>query len=332
MSYGINRRQLAVVLAASIGLALAGLLVAQAADWPTQSKAATGNNTFSGRAVALQGTVAGVSIPCAPAGAAGCKGIADTGEIGLEGGELEANLLCYPKGTNCAIESPVGDPTNGAVAAEILHATVTSQGNKSQAETYVAQFGVTVAGTTISGQAVTAEAEAKCADGKIILTAGTELLRVNGQQVLVVGDVEVVIPADAVNYDVVAALPEPLRTTLQAAGVGIVVNEQSNPASNKIRTNAIHITGPLGTDVIIGQAEADINCAPAPGRCPGARVTGGGWYNWPATTGDRVHFVLAAKDGLNDWGHLLYQDKVARLTVKAKPDAAVIYGTGKNDG
>ena len=76
---------------------------------------------------------------------------------------------------------------------------------------------------------------------------------------------------------------------------------------------------------------ADIVCG-NPGGCPGDRVTGGGWYYWPASP-SRVHFALAARNGLSSWGHLLYMDRTQDLKVKGTPLlAALTPSPGKSDG
>src|SRR5713101_4695866 len=92
----------AVALVAAAGLALTG--------GGATASAATAT-TFSGQATVLKGTVLGLPIS-----------LVDTGPIAASGGELEANLLCYPTGPNCTLGVP--DLTNGAVGAEVLHAAV----------------------------------------------------------------------------------------------------------------------------------------------------------------------------------------------------------------
>ncbi len=127
------------------------LVVVMAAAFAAQAVAGT-NTTFSGRATVVKGKVAGIPIT-----------LVDTGPVAAEGGELEETLLCYP-GAGCAIDVP--DLTSGMLAAEVLHAAVVAQGNKSHAEASVAAFQlVNVAGNDISAEFLQAEAEARCADG-----------------------------------------------------------------------------------------------------------------------------------------------------------------------
>ena len=138
-----------------------------------------------------------------------------------------------------------------------------------------------------------------------------------------------------------------MNQTLPLGGGGyVIVNEQiASVQGNKgsITVNALHIVIPEqkvdglvtvpGTDLVVAQAHADILCGGNPAGCPGDRVTGGGWYYWPSSP-NRVHFALAAKNGLTSWGHLLYMDKAREITAKGTPaSSALTYTPGsKNDG
>ena len=283
-----------------------------AALFSAHAVAAT-NTTFSGQATVVKGNLLGIPIT-----------LVDTGPVAPEGGDLEANLICYPSGTNCTIGG-LPDATNGALRAQVLHAAVVAQGNRSAAEASVAEFQLTnVAGNTISGALLQAEAEAKCADGKAFVSGGAEVaeLVVNGQKIEVTGEVN-------------------QRVELPG-GAFIVINEQTGSASadkGDITVSALRIVIPgllpgTDTDLVIAQAHADIACAQSRG-CRGSRVTGGGWYEGApvgTTSARRVHFALAARDGVSDWGHLLYMDKALDLKVKGTPRAATIVPNGKNDG
>src|SRR2546428_3946667 len=95
-----------------IGLVfLAGLLT------PAPSVALAAATTFSGQATVVKGTVAGFAV----------GPLADTGPIDPSGEARERTVFVYP------IEN-VFDPTNGALTAELLHATVVAGGNSSSAE------------------------------------------------------------------------------------------------------------------------------------------------------------------------------------------------------
>jgi hypothetical protein len=266
-------------------LLLAGLWSVSAAMGATET-------TFSGRAVALQGNVLGIQIPCLTPGPADCRGLVDTGDVAATGGELEANLVCYPGGTNCFVTSPIGDPTGGTLRAQALHASVVASGNKSRAETSLADFQlVNVAGNTIGASFLSAEAEAKCTGGTASVTGSAQIaeLVINGQTITVGG---------AVNQ----------RVALALLGSYVIVNEQVGSASadrGDITVSALHIVVPGVADVVVAQAHADIVCATSPPRCNGPeKVTGGGWV---PRGGSRGTFAVAGKQ-LSDWGHFLFVD------------------------
>ena len=292
-------------------LLMLAALAASAAIVPSQAVAAA-STTFSGQATVVKGTVLGVPVT-----------LVDTGPVAAEGGDLEANLLCYPAGNNCTIGG-LPDVTNGALRAQVLHAAVVAQGNQSRAEASVAEIGLNVAGNTISAEFLEAEAEARCADGKAFVSGSAEIaeLTINGQTIEVTGEANQTV-----------ALP---------GGGFVVINEQTGSASadkGDITVSALHVVIPgvvpgTETDLYIAQAHADIVCA-QPRGCRGSRVTGGGWYEGVPiglTESRRVHFALAARDGLSSWGHLMYMDKALDLKVKGTPLAATIFPNGKNDG
>ena len=76
--------------------------------------------------------------------------IVDTGPVSAGGGHLEASLLDYPV-------PGFFDPTNGALQAQILHATVVAHGNKSSAEAFVARFSLSTLNQSILNQTDSAE-------------------------------------------------------------------------------------------------------------------------------------------------------------------------------
>jgi len=304
-----------------VGALFAGLLATPAGGSGQATGETTSSTTaFSGQATVVQGKILGITIPCL-AGPANCKGLVDTGPVEAGGGQLEQNLICYPQGTNCLLGAP--DVTNGAVGATVLHAAVVAGGQTSHAEASVAEFGLTAAGHTVAAEFLRAEAEATCStSGLAAVSATAEVaeLTLDGQTIEVAGTV---------------------NERIDIPGVGFVIlNEQTGSVSGRrgeITVNALHIVipGPLpgpadDTDVIVAQAHVDIACA-RPAGCPGDRVTGGGWFYWPANP-NRVHFALGARNGLSSWGHLLYADKAQDLQVRGNPVTAEMTGTGHNDG
>jgi hypothetical protein len=260
------------------------------------STAAAAATTFSGQAAVISGQVAGIRVT-----------LVDTGPVAATGGSLHQSLLEYPI-------SGVPDPTGGAVTAEVMHATVVAQGNRSSAEATVANFGLTAAGQTIAAELLSARASATCNSGAATITESSEVvgLTVNGQQITV------------------GTAPQ----TIMLPGVGsIIVNEQPVASASgdegAVTVNALHImlTDPLlgtRTDLVVASAHADITCAtqPGPGGCLNKDfVTGGGWI-----TRSDARATFAVAGGPGGWGHLQYIDHGSNFKVKGTGVTA--YGPG----
>jgi len=280
--------------------------------WSASMAVGGTNTTFSGRAVVLQGNVLGIPIPCLTPGPTDCKGLVDTGNVAASGGELEATLLCYPSGSNCAITSPVGDPTNGTLRAQALHAAVVAAGNKSRAEASVADFQlVNVAGNSISATFLAAQAEAKCAGGTASVNGSAEVaeLIINGQATTVSGEANQRIDLD------------PLF------GSYVVINEQVASAKadhGGITVSALHIVIPGIADIVVAQAHADIVCGTGTPMCNGPeKVTGGGWVTRGSSRGS---FAVAGKQ-LSAWGHFLFIDHATgdKLQATSLSSAGISY-------
>jgi hypothetical protein len=270
----------------------AALLVASVVAWPFgQTAAAAADTTFSGQATVLKGQVAGITV----------GPLVDTGPVNSSGGELEASLLEYPGG------GP--DPTNGALAATVLHAAVHAHGNKSHAEATVADLAVNAAGVQIGATFLASRADATCNGNSASVSGSSEIvgLSVNGQSVVITGGVSQTVPL---------------------LGVGaIIINEQVGSASadhGDITVNALHImlTDPAlhtTTDLIVASAHADIACGNG-GQCANQDfVTGGGWIK--TTAGAKANFAVAAGTRAG-WGHLQYIDHGG---VRAKGTAVTMY-------
>jgi len=114
--------------------------------------AAATATTFSGQATVISGQVAGIPVT-----------FVDTGPVAAGGGHLHASLLEYPI-------SGLPDATAGALTAEILHATVVAEGNRSRAEAVVADFALSAAGQKISAELLAARASATCNSGAATIT------------------------------------------------------------------------------------------------------------------------------------------------------------------
>ena len=256
----------------------------------THAQFQTTPTLFSGQATVVKGQVLGIPIE-----------LVDTGTVAPEGGTLEAHLVCYPAGPNCVVGLP--DLTNGALAAEVLNATVVAQGSQSRARASVADLSLNVLGQSIRATLIEARASAQCTSGQASVAAVSELanLTINGQQIVVSGEVNQTVP-------------------LPAVGGVVIINEQIGSVSGgtgdvTVRALHIRIPGPVpgtSTDIIIAEAHADIVCGQR--FCPVDRdfVTGGGWLGEP-----RKNFAVAGgiKNGAF-WGHLMFIDHGTRMKVK----------------
>jgi hypothetical protein len=269
----------------------------------TQAQFQTTPTLFSGQATAVKGQVLGIPIV-----------LIDTGTVAPEGDKLEAHLLCYPGGPNCVVGLP--DVTDGALAAEVLNATVVAQGSHSRARASVADASLNVLGQIVSATLIEARASATCTGDQASVEVESELanLTINGQVIAVTGAVDQTVP-------------------LPAVGGVVVINEQVgsvNGGTGDVTVRALHIIIPgvlpgTNTDVIIAEAHADIQCGQR--FCPADKdfVTGGGWLGDP-----RKNFAVAGgiKNG-GFWGHLLFIDHGTHMKVKGTAVTAydVVPGT-----
>ena len=305
---------------------VAALFVLGLLGLPAGSQAAATPSTtlFSGQATAVKGSILGLPVnsvfPCTPASSNFC--IVDTGPLtatqALQGGANEASLLCYPSGTNCAITSPLGDPTNGAVSARVLHAAVIAGGNRSRAEASVANLALKIGAVSVSADFLSANATAKCTDGKVSLSGSSEIVG------LVIGTQPIVV-SETPNFDVVAALPPEVRQLLPP-GTQIIINKQSTgpngSGGQQIDVTALYVNVPGVAELFIADAHADITCAALP-QCPGknAFVTSGGFIE---TDSDKQHFAAAGRNQMT-WGHVLYRDTVTGYSLHIKNPSGLVY-------
>ena len=249
--------------------------------------AAAGTTTFSGRGTVVKGKVLGLDV----------GPLADTGDVSPAGGALKASLLQYPV-------SGVPDPTNGALTAEVLHASTVAQGNQSRTQATVASFNlINVAGQNISGEFLNAQAQAQCSGGRASVSGRSEIVNlvINGTPVVVSGGANQVV-------------------NLPGGGV-VIINEQTGTGATAdrgdITVNALHIKIPgTDTDIIIASAHADITCATPP-SCPLDKdfITGGGYIIAPSG-GKGTFGVTGGIKNSDFWGHLTYIDHGTNLRVK----------------
>ena len=247
------------------------------AVWSGGRTAATAATTFSGQAKVVDATVLGHSIT-----------LVDTGQVDAGGGSLEASLLNYP------LAPPAPDPLGGALAAEVLHATVVAHGNSSHAEASVASFTLTAAGETISAEFLMAQATAKCTGSTATVAGSAEIV---GLQATNVAPITV---TGGANQHVSLPVGE------------IILNEQiadsgASASSGGITVNALHIVIPGVADVTVASAHADIACGTSESCANKDFITGGGFIT--TKSGSRANFAVAGgiKNGAF-WGHLQYID------------------------
>jgi hypothetical protein len=248
--------------------------------------------------------------------------------VDSSGGALEATLLEYPL-------AGVPDATNGALQAQVLHATVVAQGNESSAEASTASFTLAAAGHTVSAAFLMAQASVTCSNGTPTISGSAEVaaLTIDGQTITVAGTP---------------------NETISLPGINVVLDEQPvatvSGSYGEVTVNALHVTvpDPLGgaplVDLIVAQAHADLLCAPPPSQpqCPQGKdfVTGGGWIVAPDS--DKGNFAVAGgiKNG-GYWGHLTYIDHGTGMKVKGTgvtaylvtgPRSREIEGTADIDG
>jgi hypothetical protein len=287
--------------------ALAALLVL--AFGPPVANAGS-STTFSGRATVIKGTLPVV----------GSVNIVDTGELPSSGGAAHSCLLAYPTSPDCSLQT-VPDQTNGAISAEVLGARTVGQGSHSHASSSAVSLSVDLAKLTgvsglptLTASFLDAEANAVCQNGVATASGASQVLDV------VVGGTSV----------------DPLlQPSVSVGGVVTIYFNQVSTGPNgsggqQADVKTLEIVGPLGTDLVIGYAHADITCGSAgvpQGGCS-TKLTGGGWYQ-PPTTGKTAHFALAASGSDPSWGHLVYSNDATGLKFHGRPDGAVLFGPGQ---
>jgi hypothetical protein len=300
--------------------------------------AAANATTFSGQATAVRGSIAAVPmlnalLPCNPQSTTYFC-IVDTGPLtatqAVQGGANDASLACYPSGPNCVIQSPMGDPTNGAIKARVLHAAVVAGGNRSRAEASVANLALNVAGVNLSADFLTASASAQCSSGAASVSGSADVARANSQPVLTIGPYTFVV-AETPNYDVLANAP-PAVTALLPAGTQIIINKQASgengTGGRQIDVTALYVNVPGIAELFIADVHADITCAALP-QCPGrhAFVTSGGFID--LTGSNKQHFAAAGRN-LTNWGHVLYRDTATGYSLHVKDPYGVVYTSFDN--
>src|SRR5438445_9151781 len=119
--------------------------------------AAANATTFSGQATVVDASILGMP-PIT---------VVDTGPVDAGGGSLHASLFKYPDG--------LPDATNGALKAEVLHASVVAQGDRSRAEASVANLQLAIPGHTIGASFLAARAMAVCNGSTATVSGSSEI-------------------------------------------------------------------------------------------------------------------------------------------------------------
>lgn len=234
-----------------------------------QTAAAANQTTYSGRATVVNATVLGIPAT-----------LVDTGPLPSTGGALNASLL--------NLNLP------GVLSAGIAHATSVGQNNYSRSDAGVADVSLTVGGVSIGADLLMASAEAVCATASRGSVTGNSVvvnLTLGGQPIAVTGQ-----PNQVVNL--------PL-------GVGqIIINEQVqsvNGGNASITVNALHVIVNGIADVVIGHAEAGIECARR-NQCP-TRNSASGMGQITLASGKATFAFAGGIKNNNLFGHLKYDDK-----------------------
>jgi hypothetical protein len=154
--------------------------------------------------------------------------VGDTGPLPATGGSKSAGL------TNVNVL--------GLVSVGLLQGTTSGSGDKSTSQASLVSVSIPTIGLSVD--VVKSQTTAQCS-GTTPSVSGS---------------------ADLVNVSLLGmpiAVPMPNVSLSAPGGISVVLNEQTSSTSGSqgsITVNAIHVTGP-GTDILIGSAESDINCA-----------------------------------------------------------------------
>jgi hypothetical protein len=188
---------------------------------PTPTPTPGGATTFSGRAVAVNATIAGVNAT-----------LVDTGPLPPAGGSIVAPPLASAN-------------VLGALSTGLLNANTQGAGDQSRSQAIVYNLNLNVGGNNIASDVAAVSSQCTCpASGPPICEGGLfGNLRINGVPVAITGQ-----PNQTVNLPGggTVIINEQIRT-----GSG-------NSAS--ITANGLHIIIPGVADVIISSAHSDISC------------------------------------------------------------------------
>ena len=253
-----------------------GLGSAEAGKTPT--KPAAQPTTFSGRAVVVDATVAGMNFQ-----------ISDTGQLPSSGGAIERSLL---------------EVDQLGVTARVAHAATIGQGDRSRSEASVFDTTITSAGHTVTASFLSSRAAAICGAIGATASGSSELanLVIDGQEITVTGEPNQTVTLGPVTVIINEQTPDPQGGS-NAAGITV---------------NALHVIvlnpldGSTLANIIVASSHADITCANT--RCTGGDfITGGGYITTP---GRNTFGVAGGLKSRGFWGHLTYIDHATGMKVK----------------
>jgi hypothetical protein len=254
-------------------------LLLLAAIAPAQALA---QNTFSGQATVVSGTLLGTPI----------QPLVDTGPVPSSGGTLESSLL--------DLNIP------GTLDANVGHATVVAMGDASRSEASLAKLNVTINGNTIGANFLMARAAAFCTDGGAATSGRSDIVQlvINGNPIdISVAPNPIVLPGGVeVFFDQEKSSVNGNHAEMDVTALEIVVPP---------------LGGLPATDLKIATAHADITCTGAK-SCPQDKdfITGGGRISVNASGGKASFGVAGGMKNGGFWGHLTYIDHATGMKVK----------------
>ena len=187
-------------------------------------------NTFSGRATALNATIAGINAT-----------LVDTGPLPPQGGLIIATPLFS------------ANVLGGALATGLLNAETQGAGDQSRSLSSVENFILNVGGQTLTGVIVQTISQCTCTAGGPICEGDVEIdtLRLNGNPITVTGAANQTIP-------------------LPGGGFVVINQQLPSGSGNfmAITVNGVRLVIPGLSDVILASASSDINCGTSPNGQP----------------------------------------------------------------
>lgn len=270
--------------ATSATLTLGNVQLGNAGDYAVVVTNATGDSLTSAPAtltVNVNAQFIGRATAVTLTAAGQTNAFADTGPLPGAGGAKANSILSV---------------SQAGVAFDVGHAATIGQADRTRSEASAADIAVSVPGLTLNADFAMSQATAVWQSTGTALSGTTELGRlvINGQAITVTGEPNQGVPL---------------------VGATVVINEQVS-AGGALTVNALHVTIPGVTDLIIASSQAGFASTTPPPLTGVDYVTGGGWITGTAT-GARANFSIDA--GIQNgaaWGDLAYADHGDGLTLQ----------------